>query len=102
VRGEARDALASALDKGMDYTGLRDFTPDPKLFHYLPPALAAREQVVPVILVGDTLKIASARPDPDLSLVRTRFPYLQLAIVMAPITAIEQALQRLPGAPANS
>jgi hypothetical protein len=82
----------------MDYTGLRDFTPDPKLFHYLPAALAAREQVVHVILVGDTLKVASATPDPDLSLVRTRFPYLELAIVMAPITEIEQALQRLPGA----
>jgi hypothetical protein len=98
VKGEARDALASALDAGMDYTGLRDFIPDPKLFHYLPAALAARERVVPVILVGDTLKVASATPDPDLSLVRTRFPYLQLAIVMAPITEIEQALQRLPGA----
>jgi hypothetical protein len=101
VTGAARDALASALDQGMEYTGLRGFTPDPKLFHYLPAALAAREGVVPVILVGDTLKIASARPHPDLSLIRTRFPYLQLAIVMAPITEIEQALQRLPGANAN-
>jgi hypothetical protein len=98
VKGEAREALESALRAGMDYTGLRDFTPDPKLFHYLPAALAAREQVVPVILVGDTLKVASATPDPDLTVVRTRFPYLHLAIVLAPISEIEQALQRLPGA----
>jgi hypothetical protein len=97
VKGEAREALASALGAGMDYTGLRDFVPDPKLFHYLPAALAAREQVVPVILVGDTLKVASAKPDPDLTLVRTRFPYLELAIVLAPITEIEQALTRLQG-----
>lgn len=94
---DAHAALAVALDSGLDYTGLRDFTPDPKLFHYVPPTLAARETVVPVILVGDTLKVASARPDPDLSLVRSRFPYVTVDIVIAPAAEIEQALRRAPG-----
>jgi hypothetical protein len=94
---EAREALATALDAGIGYTGLRDFVPDPKLCHYVPAALAAREKVVPVILVGDTLKVASATPDPDLSVVRSRFPYLAVDIVIAPAAEIDQALQRLPG-----
>lgn len=94
---EPREALAIALDAGLPYTGLRDFTPDPRLFSYVPPALAAREVVVPVILVGDTLKVASARPKPDLSLVRSRFPYLTVDIVIAPATEIDLALQRVPG-----
>lgn len=94
---DARDALAVALDAGLGYTGLRGFVPDPKLFHYVPAALAARERVVPVVLVGDTLKVASARPDPDLSLVRSRFPYVTVDIVIAPAAEIDQALQRLPG-----
>ena len=37
---EARAALATALDAGIGYTGLRDFVPDPKLCHYVPAALA--------------------------------------------------------------
>jgi hypothetical protein len=94
---EAHAALAIAMGSGLAYSGLRDFRPDPKLFHYVPPALAARESVVPVILVGDTLKVASARPDPDLSLVRSRFPYLSVDIVIAPAGEIAQALQRIPG-----
>lgn len=98
MNNEAREALATALDAGIGYTGLRDFVPDPKLCHYIPAALAARERVVPVILVGDTLKLASATPDPDLTMVRQRFPYLALDIVIAPAAEIDQALQRLPGA----
>jgi hypothetical protein len=54
--------------------------------------------VGPVILVGDTLKVASATPDPDLSVVRSRFPYLAVDIVIAPAAQIDQALRRLPGA----
>jgi hypothetical protein len=94
---DAHAAMAVALDAGLGYTGLRDFEPDPKLFHYLPPALAARERTVPVILVGDRLKVASSRPDPDLSLVRQRFPYLTVDIVIAPAVEIERALQRASG-----
>jgi hypothetical protein len=91
---DAHAAMAVALEAGLGYTGLRDFQPDPKLFHYLPPSLASREVVVPVILVGDQLKVASARPDPDLSLVRSRFPYLTVDIVIAPAVEIERALAR--------
>jgi hypothetical protein len=94
---ETHSAMAIALEAGLGYTGLRGFQPDPKLFHYLPPALAAREVVVPVILVGDRLKVASARTDPDLSLVRSRFPYLTVDIVIAPAVEIERALARSPG-----
>jgi hypothetical protein len=93
---DAHDALAVALDAGLEYTGLRDFTPDSKLFHYVPATLAARERVVPVVLVGDTLKLASARPNPDISLVRSRFPYLAVDIVIAPGSEIDLALQRAP------
>jgi len=94
---DAHAAMAVALDSGLGYTGLREFEPDPKLFHYLPPALASRERVVPVILVGDRLKVASASPDPDLSLVRSRFPYLTVDIVIAPAVEIERALARASG-----
>lgn len=90
-------ALALALETGMEYTGLRGFDPDPKLFHYVPVTLAARERVVPVVLVGDTLKVASARPDPDLSLVRSRFPYVTVDIVLAPVTELHRALDRAAG-----
>jgi hypothetical protein len=97
VNADARAALALALETGMEYTGLRGFDPDPKLFHYVPVTLAARERVVPVVLVGDTLKVASARPDPDLSLVRSRFPYVTVDIVLAPATEIDRALDRAAG-----
>ncbi len=97
MRDDTQDALAVALDAGIDYTGLRDFVPDPKLFSYVPASLAARERVVPVILVGDTLKLASATPNPDVSLMRSRFPYLHVEIVIAPAAEIDQALHRIPG-----
>lgn len=93
---DAHEALALAVDAGLEYTALRDFTPDPRLFAYLPAALAAREHAIPLILVGDTLKVAAARADPDLSLVRSRFPYLALSIVVAPASEIEAALRRMP------
>jgi hypothetical protein len=95
MNSDAREALALALETGLEYTGLRDFVPDPKLFHYVPATLAARERVVPVVLVGDTLKVASARPDPDLSLVRSRFPYVTVDIVLAPSGEINRALDRI-------
>jgi len=96
AQDEVRAALALAMQSGLEYTGLRDFTPDAKLFHYVPAALAARERVVPVIVVGNALKIASATPTPDLGLVRSRFPYLTLDIVLAPGSEIDAALERTP------
>lgn len=94
---DARQALALALEHGLEYTALRDFVPDARLFAYVPASLAAREGVVPIILIGDTLKVAASRLDPDLSLVSSRFPYMTLSMVVAPATEIAAALTRVPG-----
>ena len=72
----ASEALTLSLRTGLPYTGLRGFTCDPKLLLYLPMAMAVAERVVPVILVGDNLKLASAGPHPNLHLLSVRFPYL--------------------------
>jgi hypothetical protein len=93
-----REALALSLSTGLPYTGLREFTPDPKLFRYVPLGLAADQQIVPIVLVGDTLKLASASPHPDLSLLHSRFPYLTVDIVLAPGSEIDRVLQRVQGA----
>jgi len=72
----ASEALALSLRTGLPYTGLRGFTCDPKLLLYVPMAMAVAERVVPVILVGDRLKLASAGPHPNLHLLSVRLPYL--------------------------
>lgn len=94
MTADERAALEAAQRHGLAYTGLRGFGPDPRLFRYLPLELALAERVLPVVLVGDTLKVASARPDPDLSLLRERFPYLDLDIVLAPAGELDAALRR--------
>jgi hypothetical protein len=94
VTDDVRAALELALDYGLAYTGLRAFTPDARLFHYVPITLAAREGVVPVVLVGDTLKVASAGAHPDLAVVEERFPRLTLETLIAPRPEIERALER--------
>jgi Type II secretion system (T2SS), protein E, N-terminal domain len=88
-------ALEVALSSNRPYTGLRDFTPDPKLFHYLPATHARAHQLVPLLLVGDALKIASAEPDPDISVLTQRFPALTVDIVIAPAAEIAAALDRM-------
>lgn len=88
-----RAALLAAARHGLPFTGLRRFEPDPRLFRYVPREVAARERVVPVVLVDAALKVASAHPDPDLSLVRARFPSLALDIVLAPEGEIDVALR---------
>ena len=87
-------ALDVALQHGLPYTGLRDFTPDSKLFHYVPLPYAVQHRVVPMLVVGDTLKVASSSPTPDLSLLRSRFPYLGVDIVIAPGPEIDRVLER--------
>lgn len=86
--------LQIALGAGRAFTGLREFTPDPKLFLYVPLALAEREKVVPLVLVGDTLKLASAYYAPDLDLVRQRFPKVDIDLVVAMRSEVEAALER--------
>jgi hypothetical protein len=90
----AREALDVALRHNLPYTGLRDFAPDDKLFHYVPVPYAVQHRIVPLLVVGDTLKIASAGPNPDLSLLTTRFPYLAVDIVIAPAPEIDRVLER--------
>jgi hypothetical protein len=91
---DSRDALDAALRSGLPYTGLRDFTPDPRLFHYVPLTVAQQLRIVPLLIVGDTLKVAATTADPDLSLLKTRFPYLAVDIVIAPGPEIDRVLER--------
>jgi hypothetical protein len=90
----SRAALDVALRNGLPYTGLRDFEPDSRLFHYVPLPFAVQHRVLPLLVVGDTLKVAAATPDPDLSLLKTRFPYLAVDIVIAPGPEIDRVLER--------
>ena len=91
-------ALELAMRSGLPYTGLRGFVPDPQLFLYVPLATAVAERVCPLTLVGDSLKLATAFLTPDLAAVRSRFPNLDLDLVVAPRTEILEAL-RLVAAP---
>jgi hypothetical protein len=88
-------ALELAGRVSRPFSGLRGFVPDPKLFVYLPLPIAMRERVCPLVLVGDSLKFASAFLDPDLSYTSRRFPSLQVELTLAPRTEILQALNRI-------
>lgn len=90
----SRAALDVAMRHGLPFTGLRDFELDVRLFHYVPMPFAIQHRLLPMLVVGDTLKVASAVPDPDLSLLRTRFPYLAVDIVIAPGPEIDRVLER--------
>ncbi len=90
---EQEFALELAVRSGRPFTGLRGFIPDPKLFLYVPVATATAERVCPLVLVEDSLKIASAYLDPDLLAVETRFPNLELDLVVAPRSEILDALR---------
>ena len=62
---------------------------------YLPLPIAMRERVCPLVLVGDSLKLASAFLDPDLSYAARRFPSLQIDLSIAPRSEIIEALNRV-------
>lgn len=87
--------LEIAARAGLSFTGLRDFVPDPRLFVYLPLPIAARERICPLVLIGDSLKLASAFLDPDLSHLERRFPTLGLSLTIAPRREILAALNRV-------
>jgi len=91
------DALGIALQANLPYTGLRGFEIDPRLWRYVPLQYALNERVVPLTLVGDELKLASNRPDPDLSILRRHFPKLRLGLVIAPADEIDATLARVQG-----
>jgi len=88
-------ALEIASRAGRPYAGLRDFVPDPRLFVYLPVPIATRERVCPLVLIGDSLKLASAFLDPDLSYLERRFPNLSVELGVAPRSEILEALRRV-------
>lgn len=88
-------ALALALHGRRRFEGLRGFDPDHRLFLYLPLHVAQRERVVPIVLVGEMLTIASAYLDPDLSSLRERFPNLGVELLISPRTEVLEALQRV-------
>jgi hypothetical protein len=85
--------IASAADR--PYAGLRDFVPDPRLFVYLPVPIAIRERVCPLLRIGDSLKMASAFLDPDLTYLERRFPNLSVELGIAPRGEILEALNRV-------
>lgn len=86
-------ALELALRSGLSYGGLRGFIPDPKLFLYVPVATAVAQRVCPLVLVDDSLKLATAYLDPDLLAVHTRFPNLDLGLVIVPRDELLDALR---------
>jgi MshEN domain len=90
-----RDALRLSFELGRMFVGLRGHQPDRNLFSYLPIDLAMREQLLPIALEGSTLRIATAAANPDLSLVRVRYPQLQLELVSAPAHEIAVALEQV-------
>lgn len=97
---DVRAALALAIEHGLAFNALRDFRPDRRLFHYLPRDLAEAEGVVPVVLISDTLTVASASARPDLSVLERRFPRLRVEVIVAPRAAIDAALDHgAEGAP---
>jgi hypothetical protein len=88
------EALRIAMEHGLRYSALPDFDVDVRLWRYLPLALALRERVIPMIVIGDTLSIASVRPDPDLTDLHRHFPNLRTEIVLAPASAVDAVLTR--------
>ena len=95
----AYEALELAIDARLPFIGLRGFAPDPSLLLYVPLTVAVREQVAPLVLIDDTLTVASARPDPDLGQVARTFPRLGIAVVIAPADEIAEMLESLGSEP---
>lgn len=92
---DRRLALALAFRAGRRFEGLRGAELDPRLFLYLPLALAQRERAVPLALADDTLTVAAASLDPDLTWVRERFPSLRIELVVSPRNELLNALGRV-------
>jgi hypothetical protein len=86
-------ALELARATGRQFCGLRGFSPDPRLFLYLPVHVAVRERLCPLVMVADSLKLASAYVDPDLSYLTNRFPKLELELVIATRGDILESLE---------
>lgn len=88
-------ALELALACKRPFCGLRSFSPDPRLFLYLPVHVAFRERLCPLVMIGDSLKLATAFIDPDLTYLTERFPKLELELVVAPRGEILRAIEHV-------
>jgi hypothetical protein len=88
------EAVRIAFEAGLPYTGLRDFRPDERLWRLVDPGRARRAGVVPLLVVGDRLKVAAARPDPDLSGLDGGCAGVD--VVIAPAAEIDAVLAGLP------
>src|SRR4051812_21952119 len=92
------EAVRIAFEAGLPFTGLRDFRPDARQWGQVAPDWALRERVVPLVVVGGRLKLAAARPDPDLSALAGA--YAGVDVVIAPAAEIDAALAAVGPAPA--
>lgn len=88
-------ALEISLSAGRRFVSLRDFQPDPRMLSYVPLSLAERELLVPLEVEGETLRVAGAFADADLSEVEQRFPNLNVEILVAPYDEVACALDLL-------
>ena len=88
------DAVRIAFDAGLPYAGLRDFSPDPRLWRYVPLDEARELRLVPLTRVGRVLHLAAAAPDCDLSALRARSPDLRVQLHIAAEHELRAALAR--------
>ncbi len=82
------------MDAGLPYTGLREFTVDPRMLLYVPYRVAVAQRIVPMTIIANRLQLASAVPDPDLTSLRRHFPGLEIDITIAPAAEIDSVLRR--------
>jgi hypothetical protein len=87
-------ALELASRTGRMFVGLRGHSVDPSLFNYIPPEVAIREHILPLVLDGSTLRVAASSAEPDLSVIRVLYPHLQLELVCSPANEIAVALDQ--------
>jgi len=90
--------LELALQYGLRYSGLRDIALDTRLALYVPLDLCEREAVLPLSVSDEVLALATATPDPDVEIVRERFPALEIELVLAPADRIAELLDELKAA----
>lgn len=91
----ASHPLELALRYGLRYSGLREIALDPRLLLYVPLDVCEREMILPLGVCDESLELATAFPDPDLSLVHARFPALAIELVFAPVERIAELLDDL-------
>ncbi|HWH43667.1 MAG TPA: glycosyltransferase [Thermoleophilaceae bacterium] len=90
--GDLELAREVAAATGRRVVRIDDLRPDPMLFLYIPLARAERARAVPLVMVGDTLTIASAGADPELGDIEAQFPNLHVELVVAPHGDVDRAL----------